>query len=453
MKTTHLSRRSLVSGATAALAAQVGASILASPLRAGSAGRRLLQALSLGGSDALAAGGLALPACTTPFAWVNLSAKSDGPSWLYRPSPAGVGIVGNPDYKPYTSSGALNQLGLANWVGTYLAKIEPTISMALVFCNKGSANNGNHDYGPEIMDMGPTGCVSYYLNKSAGSLLSLDFGVQATADTSTAIFAEGGTQLVSYSSVDDAVTALTGAVQPLQALTPNAGKVLGELNALVTSDQQFAAKLAQLGEVLQGTTAPLQSALSAAQAKPLALGPTDYLNARAVSSNNPLLLQLGVAQVLWDAGLTKAVTFTCGSSDVNGGGDFTKAGGANTNRNGTSAITSKAMVGQFLTAFFTKYPQGIVVIDGEGGRNADGGDNNSALCALVTAAKVMPTQFIGGEAYTDSTKFGQSAAVKLSNGTMGAPTTANLLATAAALAGVTYGDFATLAAVPLPTPS
>src|SRR5206468_2908380 len=109
-KSLHLSRRSLVGGATAALAAQVGAGILASPLRRGSAGRRLLQALA-GNAEAFA-DGLALPACTTPFAWVNLSAKSDGPSWLYRPNPAGVGIAGNADYVAYKSSGALNGLGL-----------------------------------------------------------------------------------------------------------------------------------------------------------------------------------------------------------------------------------------------------------------------------------------------------------------------------------------------------
>ena len=48
----------------------------------------------------------------------------------------------------------------------------------------------------------PTGCLSYYLNKSAGSLISLDFGVQATADTSTALFGEGGAQLVSYNNID-----------------------------------------------------------------------------------------------------------------------------------------------------------------------------------------------------------------------------------------------------------
>jgi hypothetical protein len=454
MSFTMLSRRKFFGAATAAAASQAGLSILASSrlARSGSIANGLIQSLRFGEGTALAQSASGLTACSVPVAIVNLSAKSDANTQIYVPDATGVGIVGNSDYAPYTSSGPLGSMSLANWFGSYLAPIEQDISVAQLFVDKG---NGNHDWNTYISLLSSTGCPSCFLNKAAGALLSLDFGVQATADTSTAVFGEGGTQSVSYSSIDSAVAAITGAVTPLQALPKTSGTLLTSLNNLISSDRKFAAQLAELGEVLQGTVAPLKAAQAAADAKPMALATTDYLNAAAVTANNPLLHQLAIAAPLWDAGLTKAVTFTLGSNDVNGGGDFVgKTGGGNTTGGGLSATMAKAMLGNFIAAFFAKYPQGVVCWIGEGGRDDNGGDNPKACAGIATAANLMPTQWIGvggkNPPASAAAFAGNVPAVKLSDGTTMAPNDANFMATVAALSGVAYGNYATLADIPLP---
>ena len=136
------------------------------------------------------------------------------------------------------------------------------------------------------------------------------------------------------------------------------------------------------------------------------------------------------------------MTFTLGSDDVNGGGDFLgSTGGGNTTGGGLSAIMAKAMLGQFIAAFFTKYPNGILAWIGEGGRDDNGGDNPKACAGIATAASAMKTQWIGGVPTSAAMFAGAVPSVPLDNGTSMPPDDSNFCATVAKLAGITYGNF------------
>ena len=435
----NFSRRNLFGAAAATVASQVGTSLLFNSTLGSSA---LVKSLRKSVESGVA---LAAPAVTPvdrPVAGVVLSAKSDA-NMLYRADSPAVGCVGNPNYALST---VFAQFQLAKFFGDYLAEIESTHAMSLIPVGKGPGANGgggNHDYNAVVMEQSKTGTLAYYIGKSKGDLVAnLSFGVNATADTATAVIADGGTQLISYNSVGGAADAISGAVEPLKAPPAHALKVTEALNTLVTKDTAFKARLGELGEVLAGTVAPLNAAKTLAATNPAAMQMTDYMNPDIVRLHNPLLLQLAVAEPLFNNGLTTAATFCIGSSDVNGGGDYTAAGGNNTDRRGVSAITAKAMLGQFITEFVKKYPKGVVVWTGEGGRAANGGDTNIAFSGIVGPKDMMDSVFIGESVYATSTNFNQAVPVDLNNGSRGNPTIANLFATAAKIAGYDFGPHA-----------
>jgi len=437
----NISRRDLFGAAAATLATQVGTSLLFKSTLGSSA---LVRSLRKSLDSGVAFAAPAVSAVERPVAIVFLSAKADA-YMLYRADGNSVGITGNADY---AASNVYAQYGLAKFFGDYLAPIEATHSLSLVPCGKGLGPNGgggNHDYNATILEQTKTGTLSYYIGKSRGDLISnLAFGVNATADISTAIIAEGGTQLISYNSVAGASDAIIGAVEPLKAPPAHAQRVTDALNSMVTKDTAFRARLGELGEVLAGTVEPLNAAKTLAATRPAAMQAGQYMDAGVLKGLNPLLLQLAVAEPLFNNGLSTAATFCLGSSDVNGGGDFLQAGGNNTDRGGVSAVAAKAMLAQFITEFVAKYPKGVVVWAGEGGRSVNGGDTNIAFCGIVAPKEHMESVFLGADTYANATNFNQAIQVDLSNGSKANPTIANLFATAAKVAGYDFGTHAVI---------
>ena len=440
MKSKPISRRSLASlagRASALVAAATGAKILGDGglIGAGSpeALARLRRALVDGDGRAFAAAD-AFGVSPHPIFILTVQAKWDSSGWLSRPNPRAVGVAGNPLAE---ASSAFSSLGLTKMFGDHVASLEGKVGIAVVPV---TTTTGNHVYDGLRLTMSTTGCLPAYVATETGSLMSLHFSSVGAADAATACFGKGGTQLISYPTMDSAVSSLTNALEPLQSLPGSASAVLAQLNDRVTRDTQFRKGLEDLAARLAAAKDPLAAARAAGNGPTRNLTAVTQMDPAALLPLNPLVPQIMAAQSLIDLGLIHAVTLSIANSDPNAGGDHAGRGGSNVAFGPKSPNEVKSCVGQALVEIFRRYPGAIVSITSDGGRGADGGDAQNFEGFIAGPADLVKTVFIGADSRSDSTQFGSTPQpIMVSSGQAVVPSQAHLMSTVARAAGIEFG--------------
>lgn len=434
MKSPVLSRRNLFGTATAALAAEAGTQLLTSPFLPKSAAMDQLKRAVLDG-DGRALANDAFTPPSQPIFVIAVHAKCEAAGILNRPNPASVGIVGN---ALADLSTAFPMLGLTKQFGDPLKGVEPNIGMAMVPV---TTTSGNHVYDGLRNTMEKTGCLPAFVNENANSMMTLHFASVGTADGATACFGKGGSQLITYSSIDAAVSSLLNALGPLKDLPPEAQKLLNGLNDRVTKDQKLRQGLESLANRLDAARTPLSAARSRANVRGTALTPATQLDDAMLAANNPLLPQFDTAAALMDLGLLHGATLSIANSDPNGGGDHAATGGNNVAYGAKSPNQVKSCIAQALAVIFQRYPDALVTFESDGGRTAIGGDSQNYVSALVGSAKRVKNILVNPDAVDDSAKFGSNPpVVTLSNGAKMVPNQSHMMSTLAKAAGLTLGD-------------
>ena len=400
MSQSKLSRRSLVGAATAVLATEAGVHLLASPfLPKTNFTNRLKRAVLDGDGRALASDAFAV--AKNPIFILTVQAKWDSAGWLSRPNPLAVGIVGNPLVAPSTAFPSLN---LTQMFGDYLLPLGDKVGLGIVPV---STTAGNHVYDGLRATMSKTGSLPYSVGETSGSLLALNFSSRGSADASTACFAADGTQLITYPSLDNAVSSMLDALTPLTKSLPTAAQgLLAMLNNRVTKDQTFRQGLEQLANRLQSAQAPLNAALELANTAPKMNGNFNQMNAAALSATNPLMPQIAAAAAVIDIGLIHAVTLSISNSDPNAGGNHDGRGGNNVAYGQLSPNEVKSCVGQAVAEIFRRYPTALVSINSDGGRSANGGDQQNFEGFIFGPASLINSTFVNASERSDSAQFG-----------------------------------------------
>ncbi len=429
-----LNRRHLMSTASAAVASEVGMQLLSSPffLR-NTLSDRLRKAVYQGDGKALAQDAFAVT--EHPVFIFTVHAKWESAGWLTRPNAQAVGVVGNPLAEAST---AFADFGMTKMFGDYLAPLEGKVGFGVVPC---TTTTGNHVYDGLRATMEKTGCLPSYLNETQGSLMALHFSSVGTADGATACFAKGGSQLITYGSLNTAVSSVLNALDPLRNLAPEAQKVLASLNDRVTRDQRFRAGLEDLAGRLESARKPLNAALVKASTAPAQMAAGAQMDATALMASNPLIPQIDAAVSLINLGLMQAATISIANSDPNAGGDHANQGGNNVAYGPRSPNEVKSCVAQALAYLFSIFPGAIASIVSDGGRNANGGDSQNFESFLVGPQSIVNTTFVNSASRSDSGQFGSGPGpVKLSNGQMMTPNQSHVMSTVAKAAGLTLGD-------------
>lgn len=432
MTSFKINRRHLMSTASAAVASEVGIQLLSSPffLR-NSLSDRLRKAVYQGDGRALAQD--AFTVAQHPIFIFTVHAKWESAGWLTRPNPQAVGVVDNP---LAVASSAFADFGLTRMFGDYLAPLEGKVGFGIVPC---TTTTGNHVYDGLRATMEKTGCLPSYMNETQGSLMALHFSSVGTADGATACFAKGGSQLITYGSLNTAVSSVLNALDPLRNLAPEAQKVLSSLNERVTKDQRFRAGLEDLAARLESARKPLNAALVKANTAPAQM--QNQMDPAALMAANPLIPQIDAAASLINLGLMQAATVSIANSDPNAGGDHANRGGNNVAYGPRSPNEVKSCVAQALAYLFSIFPGAIASIVSDGGRNANGGDTQNFEAFLVGPSDVVNTTFLNAASRADSGQFGSGPApVALSNGQSMAPNQSHVMSTVARAAGLTLGD-------------
>ncbi len=429
-----INRRKFFGTASAALAAQAGASLLTSPFfpKTGLAAR-LRQAILDGDGKALA--GDAFSVAKHPIFIITAHAKWESAGWLSRPNQQSVGIVGNPDTAP---SAAYAMHGFTKQFGDYLQPLAGKIAFGII---PATTTSGNHVYDGLRLTMDKTGCLPAFVNEANGGLMSLYFASVGTADGSTACFGKGGSQLITYSTLDSAVGSVLNALDPLKNLPPASQTVLSRLNSRVTSDANFRGGLEQLATRLESAKAPLAAARTLAGQTPMAL-PAGTAAPDALKSNNPLLPQIEAAAPLINLGLMHATVISIANSDPNNGGDHAARGGNNVAFGARSPNEVKSCVAQALVRIFELFPEAIVSLVSDGGRGPTGGDSQNFEGWIAGPEAIVKNSFINSASRDDSAKFGSTPMpVALSGGTNMAPNESHIMSTVARAAGLTMNDY------------
>lgn len=429
----NLNRRTLFGAATAAVASEIGAHLLTSPLLPRTAGLASLRKAVLGG-DGQALGAEAFLTPKHPIFILTVHAKWESAGWLFRPNQQAVGVVNNPNA---ALSDAFATHGLTKQFGNHLKPLEGKIGLAVV---PATTTSGNHVYDGLRLTMSETGCLPAFVNEALGSLMTLYFASVGTADGATACFGRGGTQLITYGSMDTAVSSIMGALDPLKNLPGTSKKLLTRLNDRVTKDQRFRANLESLANRLEAAKQPLNAALALAKTAPMQNA--DQMIAAQLKTINPFIPQIDAAASLMELGLLQAAVISGANSDPNGGGDHAARGGNNIAYGARSPNEIKSCVAQALVHIYERFPNAIVSIVSDGGRSANGGDQQAFEGWITGPVDIVDNVFLNAEARDDSAKFGQNPpVVDLSNGTKGVPNEAHLMATVAKAAGVTLSQY------------
>lgn len=436
MSNVKFSRRALIGAATAAVAVEAGMQILNSPLLGGGRGQtltRLRRAVLDGDGRALAADAFT-PAANPVFIF-TVQAKWDSAGFLNRPNPLAVGIVGNP---LAAASTAFPQYGLTQMFGDYLKTLNSNIGFGIVPI---TTTSGNHVYDGLRATMATTGCLPAFIGQSAGSLMSLHFSSVGTADASTACFAAGGTQLISYPSLDSAVSSMLNALKPLQDLPADSTTLLTSLNNYVTTNATFRQGLEDLAGRLQSAQTPLTAAQTTADATPKMTTTFDQMDPTQLTPTNPLLPQIAAAGTLFDLGLIHSTTISIANSDPNAGGNHAARGGSNVAYGPRSPNEVKSCVAQAIAQIYQRYPNALVSITSDGGRAPDGGDQENFEAFIFGPNKLINSTFVNASSRADSSTFGSTPqTVTLSDGTNAIPNQANLMSTVAKAAGLVLGE-------------
>lgn len=352
--------------------------------------------------------------------------------WISRPNPAAVGIVGNPNV---AASTAFASYGLTKMFGDYIQGLEGNVGFGIV---PTTTTTGNHVYDGLRNTMSTTGCLPAAAGQQFGSLMALNFASVGTADGATACFGAGGTQLITYSTVNDAVGSMLNALGPLQNLPNSAQNLLQTLNNRVTTDQRFRLGLEQLAGQLQAAQSPLALAQTEADVATKVPTTVDQTDQAAVAAINPLISQIDCAAALMKLGLLHATTVAIANSDPNAGGNHAARGGTNTAFGPRSPNEVKSCVGQAISHIYSLFPNAIVSITCDGGRTADGGDAENFEAFIFGPSNKIASVFVNADGRSDSGMFGNTPpAATLSNGSSAPPTEANVMATVAQAAGFT----------------
>lgn len=429
----QLNRRKLFGAATAAVATEVGANLLSSSLLPRTAGLSSVRKAILGG-DGKALGDEAFTAPTNPIFIMTVHAKWESAGWLSRPNPEAVGIVNNPNA---AVSDAFAMHGLTKQFGDHLKPLEGKIGFGIV---PATTTSGNHVYDGLRLTMTDTGCLPSFVNESLSSLMTLYFASVGTADGATACFGKGGNQLITYGSMDSAVGSIMGALDPLKNLPPTSQTLLTQLNDRVTKDRRFRSNLESLANRLAAAKQPLNAALALAKTAPMAN--FDMMNPDQLKTANPFIPQIDAAASLMELGLLQAAVISGANSDPNGGGDHAARGGNNIAYGSRSPNEIKACVAQALVHIFTRFPNAIVSIVSDGGRTANGGDQQAFESWIAGPTDLINTTFLNAESRDNSSKFGRNPpTIALSNGTNAVPNEANVMATVARAAGISMPNY------------
>lgn len=429
----RFSRRSLVGAATAALAAETGAHILTSSLFPETATlARIRRAVVSGDGRALADDSLFVKPEHPVFTF-TVHAKWESAGWINRPNPQAVGVVGNTACEV---SEKYKSLGLTRQFGDYLDFDESKVGCAII---PASTTSGNHAYTGLQQTMDKTGCLSYFVNSALGGLLPLYFASVGTADGSTAVFSPGVNQLITYPTVDAAVSAFMDALTPLRNVSGAPAEVLAALNGRVQQDEALKKSLEALAERLETARKPLQDAVTLANTKPMTngVGINVLPDWATLASFNPGIPQADALMALMDLGLTSSGVISFANSDPNGGGDHAATGGTNVAHGPRSPNQNKMCVAQTISHIFKRYPGAIITLNTDGGRTAGGGDSQPFECFLFGPLGIVNTVFVNAASRDDSSKFGTNPQpVKLSDGSSMVPNEAHIGSTAAKAAGI-----------------
>ncbi len=427
-----LNRRKLFGAATAAMATEFGAHLLSSALP-GSSGLSAVRKAVLGG-DGQALGAEAFVAPKNPIFIFTVHAKWESAGWLARPNAQAVGVVGNPNA---AVSDAFAMHGLTKQFGDHMKPLEGKIGFGVL---PATTTSGNHVYDGLRLTMSDTGCLPAFVNESLSSLMTLYFASVGTADGATACFGRGGNQLITYGSMDTAVGSIMGALDPLKNLPPTSQSLLTQLNDRVTKDRRFRTNLEALANRLAAAKDPLNAALALSKVAPMQNA--DAMIADQLKTVNPFLPQIDAAAALMELGLLQAAVISGANSDPNGGGDHAARGGNNIAFGARSPNEIKSCVAQALAHIYERFPNAIVSIVSDGGRSANGGDQQAFESWIAGPTDLVNTVFLNADARDDSAKFGQTPpAILLSNGTTAVPNEANMMATVAHAAGVPMTNY------------
>ena len=428
----NFSRRSLFGTAAAAVAVEAGARLFCAPLAHTLGMSRLQRAVFDGDGRALADDAFAV--AKNPMFILTVQAKWESAGWLNRPNPKANGIIGNP---LADVSAAYTGFGLTKMFGDYLAPLNGNVGMAIIPV---STTSGNHVYDGLRATMSTTGCLPAYVSTAKASLMSLHFSSVGTADGATACFDKGGVPLISYPTIDSAVSSLLNALGPLQNLPAESQHLLSLLNDRVTKDERFRKGLEDLAGRLHAASDPLNKALSDAKATPMQLTAATQLDETVLATNNPLLPQLSAVGALIDLGLIHAATLSISNSDPNAGGDHAGRGGSNVAYGARSPNEVKSCVAQAVAKIFARYPNALVSITSDGGRSPDGGDSENFEAFIFGPSSLIKTTFVNADSRNDSAAFGSNPMpATLSDGTRPAPNQAHVMATVAKAAGIDLG--------------
>jgi hypothetical protein len=434
MSHSPISRRTLFGAATAALAAEAGARVLGGPLFGGSTlGLRMRRAVLDGDGRAFAD---TFTPTSTPIFVFTVHAKWESAGWLNRPNPAAVGIVGNANADV---SKAFPGFGLTKMFGDYVAPLAGKVGFGIVPV---TTTSGNHVYDGLRNTMSSTGCLPAAAGEALSSLMALHFSSVGTADGATACFAKGGAQLITYDSMNSAVSSMMNALTPLTNLPASAQPLLQQLNDRVTKDQRFRQGLEDLANRLSSARDPLNAALALANAAPpKGMTTFDQMVPADLQAQNPLVPQVDAAAALIKLGLLQACTISIANSDPNAGGDHAARGGSNVAFGARSPNEVKSCVAQAIARIYSQFPQAYVSITSDGGRQAAGGDSENFEAFLFGPPDKVANVFVNADQRKDSSTFGTNPPpAALSDGSSMPPTQANLMATVAKAVGFPLGD-------------